>query len=859
MNYRNNNPFNFIDLLPSQEILSIIHFRFLDDIEKIKENTIITTTTEKPSEIIPILDNDSSSYFSSNTRNNDGNIFSLSSNINNKLKEKLYKFKCNINNNNNGDNNTNDTNNKNSNNNNNTTNINNNDIDNNNNNNNNFDYFNNNNNKRYKSTNIVNEKINKYISKELIKYKKLINIDNSIDKIITKTTPISLEISNNNLNLSSSSLPQKELKNNNGKNKIINMGSIKYVFKKDKIMNKLRKAVYSREGLQEYQKNFLEVFISSNLKNIFKEDYDIHETRIKKKYGNKKSQPFSIVFCPRQFGKSFSTSWFVSCAMLILINVKIVVVSKNLEQAKNFLDYVKGGFEILKKWGFKNYRVSTNNVKVFVVELLDKNGNVVSKNTLRCVSSSLDGSRGISANIIIVDEASSVSDLYILTVLFPLLLIEGTSCIFITTIKNSENLMTRIADIHENTSSSFDNVNNNSIFNNNNDDINDGLSGDNSHFRVVKYYTACESCRDKGLAASCKHNSFDKANWINSAVSDTIKKLFKKLGCEDLMKQELVGVHKNMSKQAFFQPHIDTLFSEKCCCTFNTYPFLDIDKNPIDVIFSFIDPTGGGGSDIGIVTGIARYGLFIIIGMESISAKIDVQRLNVDGAIKKVVGHYIKIREHNIYNKADILIWIERNNLWQTSEIKKAIKMSNKLREHVYFPNVLGNNVSFSSLSFTSKQNKSYKSKHDITNGLPSLMPSFRYVDSETQEDLGPITTELAKHDMHRKFQEYIAFTKIRIMKPLIVTIHPLKQEGADDADDIVGLNMEAWEYILRMFKKQCESFKLIFKKAKDFTFGKNKIGYSGKGATDGKDDLIIAAQALVLWTEIFMINSFKH
>jgi len=122
--------------------------------------------------------------------------------------------------------------------------------------------------------------------------------------------------------------------------KVVNM-ALGMVLSGDDILYDMRECLGLRHNIESHQRTFMEAMLQSNIPQIFGDDYAANEFRLKHQNNIHEIFPFSLICCPRRWGKTYATAWFVACALTCMHNIKVSVFSPAQRQSQEFVTLVK--------------------------------------------------------------------------------------------------------------------------------------------------------------------------------------------------------------------------------------------------------------------------------------------------------------------------------------------------------------------------------------------------------------------------------------------------------------------------------------------------------------------------------------
>ncbi len=403
--------------------------------------------------------------------------------------------------------------------------------------------------------------------------------------------------------------------------------------KGDDTLADLRYAISLETRLERHQHTFIEVFIQANLQNIYGSDFAANEARIKLHNNIQELYPLALICCPRRWGKTFSTAWFVACTLLCTKNAKVVVFSPAQRQSMLFTKAVKLGLDLLVQYGqsagFKFQYVLDNKEEL---EIINHKGDHC---WMWALPAKEDTTRGLSPTLIICEEAAAMPERFFGTVVVPMVTVEKVAMIAISTIQETENYYSRLMDLKT-------------------DDGREAIS-------VNKFFSVCNKCRENGKAKECTHKAGDSPSWITDQRKKLANSIYKQLGLTDLMEQEITGISHSKNAPAFEIEHITWLFTSQPLCIAREF-----ELSP-RLVFACIDPNGAGGSDVALVTMALNRGCMVILGIEAMASQ------KLEQCIPQIIEHFKRIRLLPKFESCVIVIFLESNMKWQALEIGELL------------------------------------------------------------------------------------------------------------------------------------------------------------------------------------------
>lgn len=537
----------------------------------------------------------------------------------------------------------------------------------------------------------------------------------------------------------------------------------------DVILRNFRKALSLRK-LSEVQASFSEIYVQANLQNIYKDDFKTFELRIKTENNIDEIKTNAIISCPRRWGKTWITAWCVACSLVTMKDITVVVFSPAQRQSKLFMDRVREGVAILAENGFNiNFAQGENNQEVL---------GIISgtyHNKVYALPSKEDTTRGISANIIICEEAAAMSYHFIGVVAVPLIQVKGTTFIAISTVQGEDNHFSKLLNLKT-------------------------VDGRSSIFNVFRFFNTCNDCREEGKASSCKHMENERPSWIETDRVQTARQILKGLDMHEQEEAEISGIVRSSHKTAFNPALITKAFKHNKPIT------IDQLSDEPRIIYVMIDPTGGGASDLALISGIFDRGTFCLTGAESINGQHSSQ------CYPQLAEHLRRLREIPKFNNTFIVIWVESNSLWLATDIISYLHGQNIPR--LKFPG-----------------------KDDIDTSQTLLLGSEK-------KQFGVFTTHEIKQNMYVLFREYLQHDRFRILSKFVTVHHPNPDDPTRSAAECTLLMMH--DQLLHYYIQVTDPTNPATQAAKIVFSGKQQGG-------KGKDDLASGPQLLIYHAETYI------
>jgi hypothetical protein len=251
------------------------------------------------------------------------------------------------------------------------------------------------------------------------------------------------------------------------------------------------------------QKLFHDDFIMASIKVIYQDEYAQREQDIIRTMGWDSAPKQEVcIACPRRWGKSVALIMYIVAFLLSQQNVKVTIFSPSArqsemvsEQVKKALIAVLGSTERLLKQTLERITISGDGAD--------------DERMLFAYPSNPDKIRGVSSDLVIVDEMAYVTDELIFDVILPLLQLGDTPLLGVSTMKDDESLYSQILNMKDETGDPI--------------------------FKTRIFRLSCDACMEKGDPVNCTHMKVSRPEWQDSARIKRLAALYKNK--EDLLGQ----------------------------------------------------------------------------------------------------------------------------------------------------------------------------------------------------------------------------------------------------------------------------------------------------------------------------------
>lgn len=406
-----------------------------------------------------------------------------------------------------------------------------------------------------------------------------------------------------------------------------------------------------------HQVDFHLYFLSACLRLIYQDSYKENRHRVMAKYKLESRKQQILICCPRRYGKTWATAYFAAVMAIVVPGIEISIFSPGKRQSCYLVGIVKQYINDLRE----NDRLMNDNTEKILVRSLS--GKVSKVNGYPSCVKTL---KGVSGNILILEELAVIDPAVLFEVVAPLHQLETTSIIGISTITSDANFMSRFLELKDEHGEPV--------------------------FFVKHVYLACDSCRKNKKASTCTHNSFLLPNWSSARKRKIVNAIMQEH--EELLAREIGGVANELNRKAFDAESLKRfeLRQRVHLSSAYSYPF----------IFISIDPNAcGKTSDYAIVSFIRHKGKIIIIGMESLPSK------NAKENDKLLVDHIKAFESQPMFVNCKKIVLIESNlgnEASRTEDELTRCKHQGILSHNIHVANEEDNKVGFRTDQNTKEQ-----------------------------------------------------------------------------------------------------------------------------------------------------------
>lgn len=419
-------------------------------------------------------------------------------------------------------------------------------------------------------------------------------------------------------------------------------------------------------ALSEDQSYILQSCLAASAQILFKEDAFVPWGNIASQQGWNHPETSSLLIqMPRRFGKSLIIALYSFLIALSSPRLKICIISTCLRISNLMLETIR---EISNVFTLHDplfpFRIDGNKSSIVIRMKETPLHSSDIRNTIFSVPCTAATTRGISADILIIDEMAYIKVPMIKETIAALTQMRQCCIIGISTYAGPQNFFTKLMrypDPHDKTQTLFG---------------------------VYTVQSACVDCTERETTATCTHTKFTRPHWLKTIDNDVAKALF--LGDELLEKQETEGVITSKTNTIFNYNDVECLFTE--------HRHFKWEKACLPCIWVYIDPNGGGNASrlaILAITWIRDNLILLGSSLDFTKSRKAVQNTlirfldqltaNFPGAL------LIMVIENNLAFEADSMCTIDLleyqkvnpslNMVYAGSEIKYGICLTNEIKK----------------------------------------------------------------------------------------------------------------------------------------------------------------------------------
>ena len=330
----------------------------------------------------------------------------------------------------------------------------------------------------------------------------------------------------------------------------------------------------------EMQKQFHESFLQAVALHLYKDDPEVDMDKIKSmnEWPNLKQQ--CLCLTPRRFGKTTAVAMFVAAYFLSVEKAQLCIFSTGRRASDAMLAKIHEFIKLIDEEMGSNFDAGCKKKGEFLFYYGE------GANDVRKVASYPSGSdklRGVGGDLILLEEAAFMPIKMFHEVIVPLLELETTALICISTPQDSSNFYSMMFEMVD--------------------------AGGEKLFNQIQISMVCEDCKLTAHPEKCTHMKHLLPKWKSGGKQDMVRQIYGD-NTEDMLRESM-GVTTNDSCAIFTDAWLK-VFTDRS-------PYSP--RNRPAFVFCACDPNGGGSSQMAIVSLYQDANNFAICGMESHAVK----------------------------------------------------------------------------------------------------------------------------------------------------------------------------------------------------------------------------------------------
>lgn len=378
----------------------------------------------------------------------------------------------------------------------------------------------------------------------------------------------------------------------------------------------------------EMQIQFHEAFTQASLRFICRDDKDADIQKIMAARGWDNIKQQVLCLTPRRFGKTYAVAMFAAAIITIIPGSEQAIFSTGRRASQKMLETIQMFVVTLKKnLNIKGLKLLKFNQEMLVYESPEDSANGV-RRAIYSYPSNAKTLRGVGGDILFLEEAAFMSMDVFYEIVTPLLEMQTTSLIAISTPQDSTNFYSELFDLK-------------------------GSDGE-ALFNTIKVSLICDSCMDSEHPERCTHRTHLLPPWKSKAKLAMVREIY---GDQtDLLQRESLGAITQDASSVFPEDALTTIFSRG-----RQSPPTKIPR----AIYISCDPTGGGASRMCLVA-------FLLFGGSAYVLRLDAQRARNAVEIRECLFAHIRaVRES--FPDSRIIFMCESNMGQEASHIYEML------------------------------------------------------------------------------------------------------------------------------------------------------------------------------------------
>ena len=309
------------------------------------------------------------------------------------------------------------------------------------------------------------------------------------------------------------------------------------------------------------QRKIIKGMVSASFDGIFDKASEVEKQRAKQAYGIEKTNCRFMVITPRRCGKTTAVAMFAAAYVLSKPSSTTCIFSVSKRASSMLMTGIKQNIDRLID--HVQFNVVVSNAESLKIEV---NGD---ERSVHAYPASLHTLRGVGGDLIILEEAAFIPSDIIQQIVTPLLEVRGTALCCISTPMDSTNIYSQMAEMK----------------------TSDGVPV----FEVMKVQLACDECiATKDDPTTCQHVDVIPPAWKDKNRQKASIALYG--NNKQLLLRETMGI---------ITGSVGQVWSNNTIRGFIYAPRVRMRSAPL-LLFTIVDPSGGGGSQQAIAS-VALY------------------------------------------------------------------------------------------------------------------------------------------------------------------------------------------------------------------------------------------------------------
>ena len=338
----------------------------------------------------------------------------------------------------------------------------------------------------------------------------------------------------------------------------------------------------------EMQVEFHEAFLRACVRLFVREDphADIAQIAAEQGWSNTKQQVLCLT--PRRFGKTYAVAMFAAAVLIAMPRSNQAIFSTGRRASQKMLETIHMFMQQIKPANLKVLKFNQE-----MIELMGPAG----KRTVCSYPSNAKTLRGVGGDILYLEEAAFMSMDVFFEIVTPLLEMQQTALIAISTPQDATNFYSELFELKD--------------------------ADGEELFNTMRVSLICDACMESEHPERCTHREHLIPPWKSTAKLKMVKDIY---GDQtQLLQRESMGVITEDASSVFPQDHVEWIFKQPVGPPPTLQP---------SILFCVCDPTGGGNSRMCLITFMLYRNAVYIVAM-------DAKRANGFMAIRETLMQHI--------------------------------------------------------------------------------------------------------------------------------------------------------------------------------------------------------------------------